>query len=352
MLIQHSPPARQTRSQARTQAVLTPTPRAPLDSTPPEGRGPRRSSSFSGVVGGFPGLSRASLKVPGEDDEEEEENSVEEEESDVTEAAPAPVGAPQGTASPTLALSDQTVSHQSEPSLLAIIQQMTQIMANLQAASSSDPSRPPPFKTSSMKAPEFFDGTQPCKVRSFIQSCQIIFHNNLANFSQVRKKVLYETSFFIGRAAKWIEPYLANLTNQGQRYLLNSWKLFESQHHPGRKEECQEDQGPGEDGEEEEENYVEEEESDGTEGVPDSVEAFQGAGGPTLAQSNQPVSHKSGPSLLAIMQQMTQIMANLQAASASEASRPPAFKTPSIKAPEFFDETQPAKSEALFSLVT
>ncbi|MBW0591781.1 hypothetical protein O181_131496, partial [Austropuccinia psidii MF-1] len=34
MPIQHSPPARQTRSQARTQAVLTPTPRAPLDGTP------------------------------------------------------------------------------------------------------------------------------------------------------------------------------------------------------------------------------------------------------------------------------------------------------------------------------
>ncbi|MBW0581576.1 hypothetical protein O181_121291 [Austropuccinia psidii MF-1] len=33
MPIQHSPPARQTRSQARTQAVLTPTPRAPLDGT-------------------------------------------------------------------------------------------------------------------------------------------------------------------------------------------------------------------------------------------------------------------------------------------------------------------------------
>ncbi|MBW0560023.1 hypothetical protein O181_099738 [Austropuccinia psidii MF-1] len=34
MLIQHSPPARQTRSQARAQAVLTPTPRVPLHSTP------------------------------------------------------------------------------------------------------------------------------------------------------------------------------------------------------------------------------------------------------------------------------------------------------------------------------
>ncbi|MBW0495524.1 hypothetical protein O181_035239 [Austropuccinia psidii MF-1] len=34
MLIQHSPPARKTLSQARAQAILTPTPRAPLDGTP------------------------------------------------------------------------------------------------------------------------------------------------------------------------------------------------------------------------------------------------------------------------------------------------------------------------------
>ncbi|MBW0529943.1 hypothetical protein O181_069658 [Austropuccinia psidii MF-1] len=68
MPIQHSPPERQTRPQARTQAVLIPTPRAPLDGTPAvpqlraqsdrgpcmegaapsrkEGRGPRRSNSF------------------------------------------------------------------------------------------------------------------------------------------------------------------------------------------------------------------------------------------------------------------------------------------------------------------
>ncbi|MBW0548735.1 hypothetical protein O181_088450 [Austropuccinia psidii MF-1] len=175
MPIQHSPPERQTRSQARTQAVLTPTRRAPLEGTP---------------------------AVPGEDNEEEEENSVEEEESDSTEAAPAPVGAPQEDYS---------------------------IMANLQAASSSESSRPPAFKTPFMKAPECFDGTQSFKVRSFIQSCQLIFHNDPANFSQERKKVLYATSFLIGRAAKWIEPYVFNLTNPDPSYLLNSWKLFESQ---------------------------------------------------------------------------------------------------------------------------
>ncbi|MBW0537715.1 hypothetical protein O181_077430 [Austropuccinia psidii MF-1] len=89
MPVEHSPPARQTSSQARTQAVLTPTPRAPLDGTPAvpqlraqldrgprmegaepsrkEGRGQRRSSSLLVVVGRFPGRSRTNLKVPGED---------------------------------------------------------------------------------------------------------------------------------------------------------------------------------------------------------------------------------------------------------------------------------------------
>ncbi|MBW0576511.1 hypothetical protein O181_116226 [Austropuccinia psidii MF-1] len=251
MPIQHSPPARQTGSQAGTQAVLTPTPRAPLDGTPAvsqhrakldrgtilegaapcrkEERKPRRSSSFSGVVGGFPGLSRTTFKGPGEDGEEEEESSVEEEESDGTEAAPAPVGESEGTRGQTLAQSDQPVSHQTEPSFLAIMQQMTQTMANLQAASSSEASRPPAFKTPSMKAPECFDGTQPLKVRSFIQSFQLIFHNDPASLSEDRKKVLYATSFLIGRAANWIEPYLSNLTNQDSNYLLNSWNLFESQ---------------------------------------------------------------------------------------------------------------------------
>ncbi|MBW0553231.1 hypothetical protein O181_092946 [Austropuccinia psidii MF-1] len=102
-------------------------------------------------------------------------------------------------------------------------------MLNLQAASSSEASRPPAFKTPSMKAPEFFDGNQPFKFRSIIQSVQFLSHNYLANFSQDRNKVLYVTSFLIDRAAKWIEPYLSNLTNQDPNFLLNSWTLFESQ---------------------------------------------------------------------------------------------------------------------------
>ncbi|MBW0563684.1 hypothetical protein O181_103399 [Austropuccinia psidii MF-1] len=230
MSLQHSPPGRKTRSQARTQAVLTPTPRAPLNGTPAVSQLRAKLDRGPILEGAAP--SRKEGRVPrrsSKDGEEEEENSVEEEESDGTEGVPAPVEASQCTGGPTLAQSNQAVSHQSEPSLLAIMHQMTDIMANLQAASCSEPSIPPAFKTPSMKAPECFDGTQPFKVRSFIQSCQLIFHNDPAKLSQERKKVLYATSFLIGRAAECIEPYLSNLTNQDPNYLLNSWKLFESQ---------------------------------------------------------------------------------------------------------------------------
>ncbi|MBW0562738.1 hypothetical protein O181_102453 [Austropuccinia psidii MF-1] len=122
MPIQYSPPAGQTRSQARAQAVLTPTPRAPPDSNPAVLQLRAQNGRSSTIQEG-----------PGEDGEEEEENSVEEEESD--------------------AQYTQPVSHQSEPPLWAIMQKMTEIMDNIQADSSSDPSRPPAFKTSSMKAP-------------------------------------------------------------------------------------------------------------------------------------------------------------------------------------------------------
>ncbi|MBW0513832.1 hypothetical protein O181_053547 [Austropuccinia psidii MF-1] len=219
MPIQHSPPARKTRSQARTQAVCTPTPRAPLDGTPAVPQLRANLDRGPNVEGAAPSRKEG----------REEEISVEEEGSDGTKGVAAPVGASQGTGGPTLAQSNQPVSQQSEPSLLAIMQKMTQIMVNLQAASSSEASRPPAFKTPSMKEQECFDGTKTFKVRSFIQSCQLIFQNYLEDFSQDRKKVLYATSFLIGRAAKWIEPYLSIITNQDSNYLLNYWNLFESQ---------------------------------------------------------------------------------------------------------------------------
>ncbi|MBW0497387.1 hypothetical protein O181_037102 [Austropuccinia psidii MF-1] len=114
MPIQHSPPARQNPSSSSTEG--------PIRQRTPYGR--KRAKMIKFIFSS-----------------KEEENSVEEEESDGTEGVPAPMGASQGTGGQTLAQSNQPVSHQSEPSLLAITQQMTQIMGNLQAASSSDSSR-------------------------------------------------------------------------------------------------------------------------------------------------------------------------------------------------------------------
>ncbi|MBW0483490.1 hypothetical protein O181_023205 [Austropuccinia psidii MF-1] len=95
MPVPNSYPEIKTRSQARPQAVLTPTPREPLDGTPAvpqlnanldrgkmiegeessvwEEKGPTRSRYFSAVVGSFPGMSKTTFKGLGEDSEKEEE---------------------------------------------------------------------------------------------------------------------------------------------------------------------------------------------------------------------------------------------------------------------------------------
>ncbi|MBW0503990.1 hypothetical protein O181_043705 [Austropuccinia psidii MF-1] len=80
-----------------------------------------------------------------------------------------------------------------------------------------------------MKAPDSFSGTKAYELRGFIQSSQLIFHNDPDNFFSDRKKLFYSTSFLIGRAGKWIEPYLSNISNKDPSYLLNNWKLFETQ---------------------------------------------------------------------------------------------------------------------------
>ncbi|MBW0520692.1 hypothetical protein O181_060407 [Austropuccinia psidii MF-1] len=80
-----------------------------------------------------------------------------------------------------------------------------------------------------MKAPDSFDGTQAHKLRGFMQSCQLIFHNEPASFFYDRNKVLYSTFFFTGRSEKWIEPYLSDISNEDPSYPLNNWQLFETQ---------------------------------------------------------------------------------------------------------------------------
>ncbi|MBW0525707.1 hypothetical protein O181_065422 [Austropuccinia psidii MF-1] len=138
MPVQHSP-LQDRQDLRRAQAVLTTTPRAPLDGTP-------EVSKLRAHLDRGPS--------PGEGREEEEGDSVEEEEFDGTEYDPDPVGYSQGTGGPALAQYNQPVSLESEPSLLDIMKQMTQIMANLKESSSSEESRPQAFKNPSMKAPE------------------------------------------------------------------------------------------------------------------------------------------------------------------------------------------------------
>ncbi|MBW0540754.1 hypothetical protein O181_080469 [Austropuccinia psidii MF-1] len=166
----------------------------------------------------------------GEVEDEEGEESVEKEYSGETEVEDALANAPEVPQCSHLALSSQSLASQTEPSLLKMLEQMTQFMGQLtQEVTPRDNSKASDFKTPSMKAPDSFDGTQAHKLTAVIQSCQLIFHNDPANFFSDRKKVLYSTSFLTGRAGKWIEPYLSNISNEDPSYLLNNWKLFETQ---------------------------------------------------------------------------------------------------------------------------
>ncbi|MBW0527181.1 hypothetical protein O181_066896 [Austropuccinia psidii MF-1] len=106
----------------------------------------------------------------------------------------------------------------------------------------------------------------------------------------------------------------------------------------------------GEVEDEEGEESVEEEDSGETE-VADALEnAPEVPQGSNLAPTNQPIVSQSDPSLLKIMEQMETIMGQTsQAAAPRENSKAPAFKTPSMKAPDSFDGTQGHKKKVLYS---
>ncbi|MBW0503047.1 hypothetical protein O181_042762 [Austropuccinia psidii MF-1] len=184
MPVQHSPQAKNTRSQ-RHQAVPTPTARAPFDCTPsvhqlsenldrgplmkgaaPFGRGgakSRRSISFSVFLGGYPRIFQGPRSRLGEAEDEEGEEYEE------TEVATTLAGAPEASEAENLSHSNQPLVSQSEPNFLNMMEQMTQLMGQLtQAVSPRDNSKAAAFKTPSMKAPDSFDGTQAHKLRVFI----------------------------------------------------------------------------------------------------------------------------------------------------------------------------------------
>ncbi|MBW0503991.1 hypothetical protein O181_043706 [Austropuccinia psidii MF-1] len=155
MPVQHSPPAKNTRSQ-RHQVVLTPTARAPLDRTPSvhqlsanldrgpplEGAAPSRrggvksriSRSFSGFLGGHPSIFQGPRSRSGEAEDEEGEESVEEEEYEETEVAAALSGAPEASEAQNLAHSNQPFVSQAEPNFLKMMEQMTQLIGQLTQA--------------------------------------------------------------------------------------------------------------------------------------------------------------------------------------------------------------------------
>ncbi|MBW0578592.1 hypothetical protein O181_118307, partial [Austropuccinia psidii MF-1] len=118
------------------------------------------------------------------------------EESGEAEVAAALAAAPEASESPNLALSNQTLVSQAEPNFLKMMEQMTQLMGQLtEEVAPRDTSKAPAFKTPSMKAPDSFDCTKAYRLRGFIQSFQLIFHNDPEKFFSDRKKVLYSTSF-------------------------------------------------------------------------------------------------------------------------------------------------------------
>ncbi|MBW0506334.1 hypothetical protein O181_046049 [Austropuccinia psidii MF-1] len=202
MPVQHSPPAKNTRSQ-RNPAVCTPTARVPLDHIPSvhqlsanldrgppiEGAAPsrrggmksRRSRSFSGLLEG--------------------EDSVEEEDSGETEVVDALENAPEVPQGSNLAPTNQPLVSQSDPSLFKIMEQMATIMGQLfQAAAPRDNSKAPAFETPTNKAPEPFDGRKFCT--------QILFSLvELANGLNLT----------------------SNISNEDPSYLFNNSKVFETQ---------------------------------------------------------------------------------------------------------------------------
>ncbi|MBW0572724.1 hypothetical protein O181_112439 [Austropuccinia psidii MF-1] len=149
-----------TRSE-RNSAVLTATASVPLDCTPSvhqlssnldreppmEGEGPSRrggmksriSRSFSGLLGGYPGMSEDARARLGEAEDEEGEESVEEEDSGETEVEDSLENAPEAPKASNIAPKSQPLVSQSDPSLLKIMEQLATFMGHLsQAAAARD----------------------------------------------------------------------------------------------------------------------------------------------------------------------------------------------------------------------
>ncbi|MBW0463146.1 hypothetical protein O181_002861 [Austropuccinia psidii MF-1] len=92
----------------------------------------RISRSFSGLLGGYPGIHQGPRRRSGKSEDEEGE-------SEETEVEAALAGSPEDTEAPYIALSHQPLVSQAEPNFLKMMEQMTQLMGWLtQEASPRD----------------------------------------------------------------------------------------------------------------------------------------------------------------------------------------------------------------------
>ncbi|MBW0577471.1 hypothetical protein O181_117186 [Austropuccinia psidii MF-1] len=102
----------------------------------------RRLRSFSGLLGGYPGMSDSARARLGDAEDEEGEEYEE------TEVATALEGAPEASEAANLAHSNQPLVSQAEPNFLKMMKQMTQFIGKLtQAVTPRDNSKAPEFKT-------------------------------------------------------------------------------------------------------------------------------------------------------------------------------------------------------------
>ncbi|MBW0464533.1 hypothetical protein O181_004248 [Austropuccinia psidii MF-1] len=148
-----------------------------------EGESPsRRSRSFSALLSGYTSISEGSRGrlggvVCGRG--RLWENEVK---ASLADAPEAPKG-------PNQAFSNQLLVPQAELIILKIMEQITQFMGQCtQVVSPSKNSKAPAFKTSSMREPNSFDGTQDHKLRVFIKSSQLIFHKYPVISSLIQRK--------------------------------------------------------------------------------------------------------------------------------------------------------------------
>ncbi|MBW0473497.1 hypothetical protein O181_013212 [Austropuccinia psidii MF-1] len=104
----------------------------------------RSSRFFSGLLGGYPGMSEGARGRVGEVEDEEGEASVEDQDSGETEVEDALANAPEVPQSSNLAPTNQSLVSQSHPSLPKIMEQMATIMGQpSQAAAPRKSSKAP-----------------------------------------------------------------------------------------------------------------------------------------------------------------------------------------------------------------